>query len=93
MLWRTLLTKRMQRAVTGPLLAIAEVAREVTDKRNFALRAEKLSEDEIGRLADAFNTMLGEIGRATQELEPRTGEAEPSSRSAGAPSGRSRGST
>jgi signal transduction histidine kinase len=63
------LTRRMQRAVTGPLLAIAEVAREVTEKRNFALRAEKLSEDEIGRLADAFNTMLGEIGRATQELE------------------------
>jgi signal transduction histidine kinase len=63
------LSLRMQRVVTRPLLAIADVAREVTEKRNFALRAEKLSEDEIGRLADAFNTMLGEIGRATQELE------------------------
>ena len=69
MLVAYVLSLRMQRVLTRPLLAIAAVAREVTEKRNFALRAEKLSEDEIGRLADAFNTMLGEIGRATQELE------------------------
>lgn len=69
MLVAYVLSLRMQRVVTRPLVAIAAVAREVTEKRNFALRAEKLSEDEIGRLADAFNTMLGEIGRATQELE------------------------
>ena len=65
----------LQRVVTRPLLAIAAVAREVTEKRNFALRAEKLSEDEIGRLVDAFNAMLGEIGRATQELEATGREA------------------
>ena len=69
------LSTRMQRVVTGPLLAIAAVAREVTEKRNFALRAEKLSEDEIGRLADAFNTMLAEIERATRELEASNREA------------------
>ena len=64
-----LLSRPLRRAVTRPLLAMAEVAREVTEKRNFALRAQKLSEDEIGQLADAFNTMLAEIGRATRELE------------------------
>jgi len=69
------LSLRMQRVVTRPLLAIAGVAREVTEKRNFALRAEKLSEDEIGKLAEAFNTMLAEIGRATQELEASSREA------------------
>jgi signal transduction histidine kinase len=63
------LSRQLQRAVTGPLLAIAGVAKEVTDKGNFALRARKLSEDEIGALADAFNTMLAEIGRATAELQ------------------------
>jgi signal transduction histidine kinase len=63
------LSRQLQRAVTGPLAAIAGVAQEVTDKRNFALRARKLSEDEIGRLADAFNTMLAEIGRGTTELQ------------------------
>jgi len=63
------LSRPLQRALTRPLLAITEVAIEVTEKRNFALRAEKLSNDEIGRLAEAFNTMLAEIGRATRELE------------------------
>jgi signal transduction histidine kinase len=69
------LSTRMQRVVTRPLLAIAAVAREVTERRNFALRAQKLSEDEIGRLADAFNTMLAEIERATRELEASNREA------------------
>lgn len=63
------LSRPLQRAVTRPLLAIAEVAREVTEKRNFALRADKLSEDEVGRLAEAFNTMLAEIERATRGLQ------------------------
>jgi signal transduction histidine kinase len=64
-----LLSRPLQRAVAEPLLAIIRVAQEVTDKRNFSLRAEKLSRDEVGQLAEAFNTMLAEIGRATRELE------------------------
>jgi signal transduction histidine kinase len=64
----------MQRAVTRPLFEIARVAREVTENRNFALRAKKLSEDEIGRLAEAFNTMLAEIERSTRDLEASNGE-------------------
>jgi len=45
------------------------VAREVTEKRTFSLRAPKLSKDEIGMLAESFNTMLAEIERATRDLE------------------------
>ena len=63
------LSLRLQSMVTGPLLAIASVAREVSEKRNFALRAPKQSDDEVGSLAEAFNTMLGEIDRATQGLQ------------------------
>lgn len=69
MLVAYLLSRPLQTVVTRPLLAIADVAREVTEKRNFALRAQKLSEDEIGLLAESFNSMLGEIERATRELE------------------------
>ena len=69
------LSRRLQRAVMQPLLAIANIAREVTEKRNYALRAEKLSEDEIGQLAESFNTMLAEIGRATRDLEASNREA------------------
>ena len=68
------LSLRLQSMVTGPLLAIGDVAREVTGKRNFALRAPKLSEDEVGSLAEAFNTMLGEIERATQGLQLEVAE-------------------
>ena len=69
------LSRPLQRVVTRPLLAIAEVAREVTEKRNFALRAQKLSQDEIGLLADSFNAMLAEIDRATRDLEASNRES------------------
>jgi signal transduction histidine kinase len=71
-----LLSLRMQRAVMGPLVAISAVAREVAERRNYSLRAEKLSSDEIGALADAFNAMLAEIGEATRELETAKRAAE-----------------
>ncbi len=64
----------LERAVSGPLLAIASTAKEVSEKRDFRLRAEKLSEDEIGQLAGSFNAMLSEIERATAELEARNVE-------------------
>ena len=61
--------------VIRPLMAITAVATEVSGKRNFALRAEKLTSDEIGLLAESFNSMLAEIERATRELEASSREA------------------
>jgi signal transduction histidine kinase len=69
------LSRRLQRVVTQPLLAIGRVAREVSENRNFSLRAEKASDDEIGRLADDFNAMLAEIERVTRDLEALNREA------------------
>jgi signal transduction histidine kinase len=63
------LSRWMQRTVTRPLGAIAQVAREVTEKRNFSLRADRMSDDEIGYLVGCFNTMLAEIERSTRDLE------------------------
>jgi signal transduction histidine kinase len=64
----------MRRIITRPLLAIADVAREVADRRNYSLRAEKLSDDEVGMLADTFNGMLAEIERINADLEQRVRE-------------------
>jgi signal transduction histidine kinase len=64
-----LLALWMQRFVTRPVLAIAEIAREVVDKRDYSRRAAKLSTDEVGTLVDAFNDMLAEIDRRTRDLE------------------------
>ncbi len=64
-----LLSNRLQRTLTGPVLAISGVARQILRERNFSLRAEKSSEDEIGALADVFNAMLDELGRRAETLE------------------------
>lgn len=63
------LSRRLQRGVTVPLRAISDAAQEVRQGRNYGLRVQKLSADEIGDLADAFNAMLAEIERATKELQ------------------------
>lgn len=59
----------LQRTVTGPILAISALAREVMDRRDFGLRARKTTDDEIGDLADAFNGMLAEVGERAASLE------------------------
>ncbi len=62
-----LASRRMQRNVTAPILAIASVARDVMDERDFSSRATKTSDDEIGVLVDAFNGMLAEIEQVIGE--------------------------
>jgi len=64
-----LMTTRMQRIVTHPILDIARIAREVLERRDYSRRAQKLSDDEVGALADSFNAMLAEIERRTGALE------------------------
>ena len=60
---------RLQSAVTRPILSIADVARRIKEQRDYSLRAPKTTEDETGDLVQAFNEMLGEVGRRTDALE------------------------
>src|SRR5690606_13230235 len=60
---------QLQRSITAPVLAVSAVARKVIEQRDFAHRAEKSTNDEIGVLVDSFNAMLGEVGRMTEALE------------------------
>jgi signal transduction histidine kinase len=64
----------LQRAVTRPLAAIAQAAKEVSDKGNFSVRVERLGEDEIGHLGATFNHMLGQIESSTRELKASNDE-------------------
>jgi signal transduction histidine kinase len=64
----------LQRVVTGPILAIAHVAREVIERGDYSRRAEKLSSDEVGTLVESFNGMLSEIERRTGDLEKSNAE-------------------
>ena len=55
------LSIRLQRLISRPILELAEVARAVAQERNYSVRAAKHTEDEIGLLIDGFNDMLREI--------------------------------
>jgi signal transduction histidine kinase len=64
-----LLSAALQRAITQPILAVANVARQVMQRRDFSLRVAKTTDDEVGVLVDAFNAMLAEVGRRAEALE------------------------
>jgi len=55
------LSTRLQRIISTPILKIATVANAVIDQKDYALRAVKYSQDEIGSLTEAFNQMLSHI--------------------------------
>jgi len=69
MLVALLMSTQLQRIVTTPILGIAGIAREVVEQGDYSRRAQKLSDDEVGVLADSFNNMLAEIERRTGDLE------------------------
>jgi PAS domain S-box-containing protein len=58
----------LQRRITRPILALEEVARAVTERGDYSIRARKLSGDETGLLTDAFNGMLARIEAQTEAL-------------------------
>ena len=64
-----LLSRRLQRGITEPLDAMAALARAIVIRRDYSLRVEKTSDDEIGVVVDAFNSMLEEVGIRARALE------------------------
>jgi signal transduction histidine kinase len=56
-----LLASRLQRVVSGPVLHLSEVARNISENQNYSIRAVKQGEDEIGFLTDRFNEMVEQI--------------------------------
>jgi PAS domain S-box-containing protein len=64
-----LLSRPLQSEITEPLDAMAKIAREIVNRRDYSLRAQKTSEDEIGIVVDAFNSMLTEVEARSRALE------------------------
>jgi len=56
-----LYTASSRRLVTQPLLALSAVADRVTREQRYDLRSPVAAQDEVGRLAAAFNTMLATV--------------------------------
>ena len=69
-----LLMRPLNKVVTQPVLAIADVAREVVATGDYSRRAAGTSNDEVAELADSFNKMLSVIESRTRELETSNSE-------------------
>jgi len=63
-----LISSGLQGIISGPILKLAEVAKIVSEKKDYSIRASKQSDDEIGLLIEAFNTMLEQIQHRDCEL-------------------------
>ena len=72
---------RLARVISHPIHALADTAAKVTHDRDYSLRVQATSRDEVGKLVEAFNDMLGqievrdsELQRGRDELERRVAE-------------------
>ncbi len=63
------LSSRLQLVVSRPLRQLTETTQSIAAKKNYSLRAEKNSDDEIGILVDAFNEMLAMIEKQNINLK------------------------
>jgi light-regulated signal transduction histidine kinase (bacteriophytochrome) len=59
----------LQAQVSRPILRITDLARRITEQRDFSLRAQSSSDDEIGFLTTAFNDLLSEVESRSAALE------------------------
>ncbi|MEW6304154.1 MAG: PAS domain S-box protein, partial [Verrucomicrobiota bacterium] len=64
-----LLSVRLQRVVSAPILELERATNEVAQQRNYSLRVPAKGNDEIGRLVVGFNQMLGQIQERDAALE------------------------
>jgi two-component system sensor histidine kinase/response regulator len=63
------LANSLQSAISAPLLRLAATATLVSARKDFAVRAARENEDELGDLVDSFNGMLAQIQQRDAELK------------------------
>jgi two-component system, sensor histidine kinase len=64
-----LMSTRLQRTLTRPIVTLAQATRRVVNDRDFSQRVKKTSTDELGDLVDSFNEMMAEVGRRSEALQ------------------------
>jgi signal transduction histidine kinase len=71
-----LISGRIQRVVSAPILQLAGLARAVSTEQNYSVRAKKQTQDEIGALVDGFNGMLSQIEKRDRALREARAQLE-----------------
>jgi PAS domain S-box-containing protein len=63
------LALRTSQAIARPIEAVTQVAQQAAQNSRFDLQAPVMTEDEVGRLATAFNNLIRQVEQYTQDLE------------------------
>ena len=68
-----LLSMRLQRQISRPILALTETGSAISKNDDYAVRASQPDGHELGLLTDAFNRMLTRIGETQGKLQRQLG--------------------
>ena len=71
-----LMSSRLQRVISEPILDLLHTARMISAARDYSVRAKKRAEDELGVLTDGFNAMLAQIQERDAALQKAHDELE-----------------
>ncbi|GJL52576.1 MAG: hypothetical protein NPIRA01_38030 [Nitrospirales bacterium] len=63
-----LLSTRIQRMISDPLLELTTVSRKISEQKDYSLRVQRQANDEVGTLIDGFNAMLSQIQERDRQL-------------------------
>lgn len=74
MLAAFLLISLLHRGISGPLARLVDLMHQISERKDYASRAQVETRDEVGALAEGFNAMLGQIERHQADLMQELGE-------------------
>lgn len=63
-----LVSSRLQRIISRPILDLADIAKDVSEKKDYSTRATCHTNDEVGVLINTFNEMLEQIQQRDSDL-------------------------
>jgi signal transduction histidine kinase/CheY-like chemotaxis protein len=72
--------RRLTGRVLRPIADLGRTARRISETRDYALRAPRAGDDELGAFTDAFNEMLAQVQRQDSDIKASREEAEIASR-------------
>jgi signal transduction histidine kinase len=65
---------RLGTKLTRPIRHLADIATVISKDKNYALRAKKYANDEVGQLTESFNAMLEQIQRRDETINANSRE-------------------
>ncbi|MEQ6118286.1 ATP-binding protein [Reichenbachiella sp. MALMAid0571] len=68
------LSRISQKSISSPILNLANIARAISERHDYSVRAPLTGKDEIGLLNNAFNRMLTQIQEQNQSLLDKNNE-------------------